>query len=86
MAKYQVVGVEHMKGTSKRTGRPYDMDILHVIAEQTPRNVEINGKQVDKITISRDSGILKRAPMPGEVYDIGFTRSGFVDYADICNK
>lgn len=86
MARYKIVGVEHMKGTSKRTGRPYDMDILHVISETPPRNCDIVGQQVDKITVSRDSGILKRQPAPGEVYDIGFTRSGFVDYADICNK
>lgn len=86
MAKYQIVGVEHMKGTSKRTGRPYDMDILHVIADTPPRNCDIVGKQVDKITVSRDSGILTRQPAPGEVYDIGFTRTGFVDYAELCGK
>ena len=84
MARYKIVGVEHMAGTSRKTGRPYDMDILHVIAESTPRNVEIVGNQVDKITISRDTGILTRQPVPGEVYDIVFTRSGYVDYADPC--
>lgn len=82
MAKYKIVGVEHMAGTSKRTNRPYDMDILHVICEDAPRGREIVGQQVDKITISRDSGILLREPIPGQVYEIGFTRSGYVDYAD----
>lgn len=84
MAKYKIVGVEHLSGTSKKTGRPYDMDILHVIAEQPPRGSEFIGNPVDKITISRDTGILVKQPVPGEVYDIGFTRTGYVDYADPC--
>ena len=84
MARYKIVGVEHMVGTSKKTGRPYDMDILHVIAEQAPRNKEIIGNLVDKITISRDTGILTKTPAPGDIYDIGFNRAGYVDYADLC--
>ena len=82
MAKYKIIGVEHMAGTSKKTGRPYDMDILHVMSLDAPRNREIIGNEVDKITISRDTGILTRTPEPGQVYDIGFNRSGYVDYAD----
>lgn len=82
--KYKIIGVEHIKGTSKKTGRPYDMDILHVTTIDPPRNREIIGNEVDKITISRDSGILTRTPQPGQIYDIGFNRSGYVDYADPC--
>lgn len=84
MAKYKIIGVEHIAGTSKKTGRPYDMDILHVMALDVPRNRVIIGNEVDKITISRDSGILITAPNPGDIYDIGFNRSGYVDYADPC--
>lgn len=84
MAKYKIIGVEHISGTSKKTGRPYDMDILHVMSMESPRNREIIGNEVDKITISRDTGILIRTPEPGAVYDIGFNRSGYVDYADPC--
>lgn len=84
MAKYKIIGVEHLKGTSKKTGRPYDMDILHVESLTPPRNREFIGNEVDKITISRDSGILVADPKPGQIYDIGFNRSGYVDYADYC--
>lgn len=84
MAQYKIIGVEHMKGTSKRTGRPYDMDILHVMSLSAPRNREIVGNEVDKITISRESGILTKIPQPGQIYDIGFNRSGYVDYAEPC--
>ena len=82
MAQYKIIGVEHMKGTSKKTGKPYDMDILHVVELDPPRGNNVTGNKVDKITISRDSGILTHAPQPGEIYDIGFTRYGFVDYCD----
>lgn len=82
MAQYKIVGVEHMKGTSKKTGKPYDMDILHVEDLSPARGKELVGHQVDKITISRDTGILIHPPQPGEVYEIGFTRFGFVDYCD----
>lgn len=82
MAQYQIIGVEHMKGTSKKTGRAYDMDILHVADLSPVRGKEIIGCPVDKITISRDTGILTHQPAVGDVYDIGFTRFGFVDYCD----
>ena len=82
MAQYKIIGVEHMKGTSKKTGKPYDMDILHVADLSPARGKEVVGNLTDKITISRDSGILTHAPQPGEIYDIGFTRYGFVDYCD----
>lgn len=80
--QYKIIGVEHIKGTSKKTQRPYDIDILHVQSLATPRKAEFVGCEVDKITISRDSGILTRTPQPGQVYDIGFNRAGYVDYAD----
>lgn len=82
MAQYKIIGVEHMKGTSKKSGNPYDMDILHVEDLSPARGKEIVGNRVDKITVSRDTGLLIRTPQPGEVYDIGFTRFGFVDYID----
>lgn len=62
--QYKIIGVEHIKGTSKKTQRPYDMDILHVQSPATPRKAEFVGCEVDKITISRDSGILTRTPNP----------------------
>lgn len=84
MAQYKIIGVEHMKGTSKKTGRPYDMDILHVMSLSAPRNRELVGSEVDKISISRDSGIITKIPQPGDIIEIGFNRYGFVDYARYC--
>lgn len=82
MAQYKIIGVEHMKGTSRKTGKPYDMDILHVVDLSPVRNGEVVGNKVDKITVSRDTGLLVRPPQPGEIYDIGFTRFGYVDYVE----
>lgn len=82
MANYKIIGVEHMAGTSKKTGRPYDMDVLYCEDLTAPRNGNVTGHKVDKITISRDSGILTRTPNPGDIYDIGFNRFGYVEYAD----
>lgn len=85
MAKYRIVGVEHVAGTSKRTGRPYDMDMLHVVTEEPSRKKDFVGCEADKIPISRDSGILTCQPQPGDIYDIGFNRAGYVDYAERVN-
>lgn len=84
MAKYKIIGVEHISGTSRKSGRPYDMDVLHVMAIDKPRNREFVGNEVDKITIGRDSGILDHSPVVGDVYDIGYNRAGYVEYAELC--
>ncbi len=80
--RYQIVGCEHMVGKSKQTGKPYDMDILHVICQTPPRGDAV-GNTVDKIPISRASGLLVRTPQPGEMYEIYYDRRGFVEYADL---
>lgn len=79
MAKYQIIGVEHREGTSKRTGRPYSMDVLHVMAMKPSPNVV--GNAVDTIPIGCDSGILAKIPKPGECYEINFNRAGYVEEA-----
>lgn len=79
MAKYKIVGVEHREGTSKKTGRPYNMDVLHVMALKPSPNV--TGNTVDTIPIGRESGILTSTPKPEEIWEIGFNRAGFVEEA-----
>jgi len=81
MARYQIMGVEHREGTSKKTGRPYNMDVLHVVAAAPSRNPNVVGNTVDTIPIGRESGILTATPKPGEYYEISFNRAGFVEEA-----
>lgn len=81
MAKYKIVGVEHREGTSKKTGRPYNMDVLHVIAVAPSRNPNVTGNTVDTIPIGRESGILTSTPKPEQIWEIGFNRAGFVEEA-----
>lgn len=81
--KYQIVGCEHMAGKAKDTGRPYDLDVLHVISLNPPR-FEMVGNQVDRLRISRTTGLLQRQPQPGEIYDIYFDNRGYVEYVQIC--
>lgn len=83
MAQYKIIGVEHLEGTSKKTGKPYNMDVLHVADLTSPRITgSVVGNKVDKITVARETGLLTRQPEPGEIYEIGFTRFGFIDYID----
>lgn len=84
MAKYQIVGVEHREGTSKKTGKPYNMDVLHCVAVNPPRDPNITGNVVDTIPVSRESGILSTIPNPGEYWDISFNRAGYVEDAYLC--
>lgn len=83
MAKYQITGIEHRKGTSKKTGRPYDMDVLHVVATKQARNADFVGFATDQIPIGRDSGILTKIPEPGQYMEISFNRAGYVEDAYI---
>lgn len=84
MAKYQIVGIEHREGTSKKTGKPYNMDVLHCVAAAPPRNPNITGNTVDTIPIGRDTGILATIPKPGEYWEISFNRAGYVEDAYAC--
>lgn len=79
MAKYTIVGVEHREGISKKTNRPYNMDVLHVVAQKQNNTENFRGCAVDTIPIGRESGILTFTPAPGETVEISFNRAGFVE-------
>ena len=81
--KYRVLGVGHMAGTSKKTNRPYDMDVLHLVSEEPSRAKEFSGNEVDKIYVSRDSGAMLRQPNVGDVVEIYYNRSGYVDSVNV---
>lgn len=84
MAKAQIVGIQYREGTSKKTGNPYKADILHVAFLDPSRQKGFTGSEVAEIWVDRSQGILSHIPKPGDVVDIGFNRSGYVEYVDIC--
>lgn len=79
MPKYQLVGVGHMAGNSKKTGRPYDMDVLHCVAQKPPKNPEFYGVEVSQIFVSRDSGVIVDMPAIGSIIGIEFNQAGYVE-------
>lgn len=81
MAKYKIVGYEHNSGTSKKTGKPYDMHILHVVSEKPMKGQGKLGCSAEQIAIGADDGILTQIPAPGEVWEFSFNRQGRVDDA-----
>lgn len=81
MAKYQVTGYEHNAGVSKKSGKPYDMHILHCVSERPMKGQNKIGRAVSQITIGAEDGILTRIPAPGEMWEISFNQFGRVDDA-----
>lgn len=79
MAKYKLMGKEHLEGVSKKTGNAYNMDVLHVVALDERGSKNLTGQRVDKITVSpEDSSLL----MIGETVEICFNRFGRVEYVE----
>ena len=83
MAKVKIIGIQHRKGTSKK-GNSYDADVLHVAYLDPSRQKEFTGCEVAEVWCERSQGILTHIPNPGDICDIGFNRSGYVEYVDIC--
>lgn len=81
MAKYKIVGYEHNAGTSKKTGRPYDMHIIHCVSERPMKGADKIGSAAEQITIGAHDGILTQIPAPGETWEISFNSQGRVDDA-----
>lgn len=78
MNKYKVVGYEHRAGTSKKTGKPYDMDILHVISEQPLTGEGQYGNRVESLVFNRlILGEFPSMPLVGDVIGVYFDRSGY---------
>lgn len=81
MAKYTVVGYERNAGTGKKSGKPYDMHIIHAVSERPMRGTGKVGCAAEQIVIGADDGILTQIPAPGEVWEISFNSQGRVDDA-----
>lgn len=79
MNKYKVVGYEHRSGISKKNGKPYDMDILHVINEfPLANNDDSYGNRVESLVFNRlILGEIPAMPLVGDVIGVYFDRSGY---------
>ena len=76
---YEVVGYENRSGVSKKSGKPYDMDIIHVIHTQPMTGDGCYGNRVESITYNRlVNGPLEAAPLVGDKIKVYYNRSGFV--------
>lgn len=76
---YEVVGYEHRSGISKKTGKPYDIDIIYVIYQADIPADNGYGKRVESITYNRlINGPLEAVPLVGDHVMPYYSRSGFV--------
>lgn len=82
MSKYRIIGIEHKAGTSSKTQKRYDMDILHLVDLSERTRDDLVGNVVVQIPVSRDAGILVKRPNVGEVVNISFNRFGYVESVD----
>lgn len=80
MQNYKVVGYEHRAGISKKTGKPYEIDIVHCVVEY-PIEESGNGygNRVEAVVYnSLINGPLEAVPAVGDYIDVCYSRSGFV--------
>ena len=76
---YEVVGYENRNGISKKSGKPYDIDIIYVIDQATIPADTGYGKRVEVITYNRlINGQLEAIPLVGDHIMPYYSRSGFV--------
>lgn len=79
MNTYEVVGYENRNGISKKSGNPYDMDIIHVIHTEPMSGDGCCGNRVEAITYNRlVNGPLSVVPAVGRKIKVYYNRSGFV--------
>lgn len=69
---YTIVGKNHIAGISKKTGKPYDMNILYCTAEPTPREIELEGLRSLEILVTKK---LFDEVIPGETFSDYLTGS-----------
>lgn len=85
MAKFNIVGCEHNKGVSKKTGKPYDMYILHAVSDRPMSGMDKVGCGAYQFPIDAGAGILRSTPVPGEVWEIEFNMLGRIEAAYAVN-
>ncbi len=80
--KCKVVGVQHVKGAYKKSGQPFDADILHVVNVNNIRG-EALGCACSQVWIDRYTGLLPTWPEIGTTVDVGYDNRGRLEYVDI---
>lgn len=76
---YKVVGYEHKEGISKKTNKPYCIDIVHCIVEHSIMNIDGYGDRVESIIYNAlVNGPLEAVPAVGTYVDIRCSRTGYI--------
>lgn len=80
MSKYKVVGYEHRAGISKKTNKPYELDIVHCIIEQNIADTGNGfGNAVESVVYNAlINGPLEAVPAIGDYISVYYSRGGFV--------
>lgn len=79
MAKFQVVGYEHNAGHSSRTGKDYDIHIIHAVAERPFDRPGKCGCPCYNLKVHGNSGILVPDLQPGDTIEVGFDMTGRIE-------
>ena len=75
---YKVVGFEHREGTSKKTGKPYAISVIHCIVEYPIDNDIGYGNRVEALVYNAQvNGPLQVAPSVGDYITPYYSRNGF---------
>lgn len=71
--KVMVLGKEHMSGTSKKTGKPYDSNVVHVAYKKNG----VEGQTVESVWLDPSFIALAHIDV-GKVYDLDRDGRGYV--------
>lgn len=88
---YQIIGVKAMEGTSKKTGRPFDSYVLHMVVQnsgdQDLKGHEVKQQFVDKKFLLDDVQRLGGySALVNQVVDIMYNDRGFVESVMLLEK
>lgn len=79
MARVKVVGKQHMKGTSKKTGEVYDFFVLHILGKST----RVDGQTCDAVNIRPADSPYADAVI-GSEYNLEYDKNGYLlDFSPI---
>lgn len=74
---YEVIGYERRSGTARRTGKAYDMEVLHCKGNELTYDGTY-GVEVEKILINRILNPAPVSPVPiGSHIRVYYNRSGY---------
>lgn len=78
MAKVNLVGKEYVSGTSRKTGKPFEMWVAYI--EYPDRHVE--GVKCENIVLN--ASIPSADLVVGATYELSYNKRGYVDNFSIC--